>query len=150
MLLLDSDLSQGRADEIKYEDKTRIVTYSATVPRTARVAGPQGDLTARRIEIVLAKEGNAVERLEAYTAVTMKIDTRTASGARLTYHSADERYVMAGGGGLPVSVVDGCRKTTGMTLTFFKSADRIIVDGNEQIRTKTESGGPCAPPRPSR
>jgi lipopolysaccharide transport protein LptA len=148
-LMLDKDLSQGRADEIRYEDKTRIVTYSSTIPRTARVAGPQGDLTAGRIDIVLAKEGSAAERLEAYRTVTMKIDTRTASGARLTYHNADERYVMTGATGQPVSVVDGCRRTTGMTLTFFKSADRIIVDGNEQIRTKTESGGPCTPP-PSR
>jgi hypothetical protein len=120
------------------------------MPRTARVAGPQGDLTARRIEIVLAKEGSAAQRLEAYTAVSMKIDTRTASGARLTYHNADERYVMVGATGQPVSVADGCRRTTGNTLTFFKSTDRIIVDGNEQIRTKTESGGPCTQPRPSR
>ena len=32
----------------------------------------------------------------------------------------------------------------GKTLTFFKAADRIIVDGNEEIRTQTKSGGPCS------
>jgi hypothetical protein len=31
-------------------------------------------------------------------------------------------------------------------LTFFKAADRIIVDGNEEIRTQTKTGGPCAAP----
>jgi hypothetical protein len=30
-------------------------------------------------------------------------------------------------------------------LTFFKSTDRIIVDGNEQKRTETQFK-PCAPP----
>jgi hypothetical protein len=37
-------------------------------------------------------------------------------------------------------------------LTFFKSTDRIIVDGNEEIRTQTRNGvspGCTAPPAPT-
>ena len=34
-------------------------------------------------------------------------------------------------------------KPRAKTLTFFKSADRIIVDGNEELRTQTKRGGPC-------
>jgi hypothetical protein len=45
---------------------------------------------------------------------------------------------------VPVKVIDNCRETMGKTLTFFKTADRIIVDGNEEIRTQTKRGGPCA------
>jgi hypothetical protein len=44
---------------------------------------------------------------------------------------------------VPVTIVEGCRQTTGRTLTFFKSTDNIIIDGNEEIRTRTTSGGPC-------
>ena len=37
-----------------------------------------------------------------------------------------------------MTIVDECgRETTGRTLTFFKATDRIVVDGNEQIRTQT-------------
>ena len=43
--------------------------------------------------------------------------------------------------GAPVTIVDECgRETTGRTLTFFKATDRIVVDGNEQIRTQTKGG----------
>ena len=47
--------------------------------------------------------------------------------------------------GTPVTIVDECgRETTGRTLTFFKATDRIVVDGNEQIRTQTKGGsGNC-------
>jgi hypothetical protein len=41
-------------------------------------------------------------------------------------------------------VLERCNETIGKTLTFFKTADRIIVDGNDEIRTQTKSGGgPC-------
>ena len=36
---------------------------------------------------------------------------------------------MAGSGASPVSIRESCRDTTGRTLTFFKSTDRVIVDG---------------------
>jgi phage baseplate assembly protein gpV len=78
---------------------------------------------------------------------------RTATGGRLTYHAAAEQYDMAGTATAPVKVVDACREITGKTLTFYKSADRITVDGNEEIRTETKSGGSCASssqPRASR
>jgi hypothetical protein len=118
------------------------------------LGGPQGDLRAERIEIALAKEGNSVERLEGYTRVTLKLDKRTAVGARLTYYASDERYVMSAAGTTPVTITDvqtapsgavSCRETTGRTLIFYKSTDRIIVDGNEQNRIEMQVK-PCAPP----
>ena len=180
-LELDTGASIGTGDEIRYDDEKRIVTYSA-VPlpptsgrgtgspgarsgeaadarraapvRDAQLGGPQGDLRAERIEIVLEKQGNKVERLEGYTRVTLKLDTRTVVGARLTYYASDERYVMSAAGTTPVRITDpqtsatgavSCRETTGRTLTFYKSTDRIVVDGNEQNRTQMQIM-PCAPP----
>jgi hypothetical protein len=50
--------------------------------------------------------------------------------------------------GLPVKIEEECRETTGRTLTFFKSADRIVVDGNEQKRTEVKGAtAPCSGPR---
>ena len=48
--------------------------------------------------------------------------------------------------GTPVQFTEDCRVTTGRTLTFFGSAGRIIVDGNDATRTTTKGGGRCAPP----
>lgn len=179
-LELDTGLSVGLADEIRYDDEKRLVTYSATpIPptsergsgsagarsggpeakraatvRDAQLRGPQGDLRAERIEIVLAKQDNKVERLEGYTRVTLKLDARTATGARLTYFASEEKYVMSAAGTTPVTVIDphttasgavSCRWTTGRTLTFFKSADTIRVDGNDQNRIETQIK-PCPPP----
>jgi lipopolysaccharide export system protein LptA len=179
-LELDTGLSTGAANEIRYDDEKRLVTYS-TVPlpptsdrgaasrarsggpvdarravpvRDAQLRGPQGDLRAERIEIVLEKEGNKVERLEGYTGVTLKLEMRTAVGSRLTYHARDEKYVLSATGTIPVTISDpqtsasgavSCRETTGRTLTFFKSTDSIDVDGNEQKRTETRITK-CAPP----
>jgi lipopolysaccharide export system protein LptA len=176
---LETGRVSGSGHDIRYTDASRTMTYSAepvaptkgrgTVPtaaasggrgslapvREAQVKGPQGDLHAERIEIVLAKSENRTERLEAFTSVRLKTETRSAVGARLTYHAADERYVMSGTGAVPVTIVSTtteagaaaptCRQTTGRTLTFFKSTDRINVDGNEETRTETRNT-PCALP----
>jgi lipopolysaccharide export system protein LptA len=151
-MMLDKGRTEGRANEIRYDEAARTVTYSAgavaptsgqaaSVP-LAQVSGPDGDLRAERIEIVLAREENGVDRLEAYNRVTMVVGARTATGTRLTYHASEERYVISSTGVTPVSIRESCQETTGRTLTFFKSSDRIIVDGNETRRTETK---PCKP-----
>jgi lipopolysaccharide export system protein LptA len=171
-LVFENGVSTGRAAEIRYDDAKRVISYISDIPAApattrgrgaalpnpplitpvptagqALLSGPQGDLRADRIEVMLARNGNRLERLEAFTNVSARVDTRVATGARLTYYAEDERYVLVGASPVPVRVIDGCRDTSGKTLTFFKTADRIIVDGNEEIRTQTKSGGPCpAPP----
>ena len=87
-----------------------------------------------------------LDRLEAYTEVNVRLDRRVATGDRLTYHADDERYVMTGIATVPVRIIEECRETTRQNLTFFKSADRIIVDGNEEVRTQSSRSGPCPQP----
>jgi LPS export ABC transporter protein LptC len=172
-LALESGASIGRANEIRYEDARHLVTYSppviagaraggppAPVPPTMQpqLSGPQGELRADRIEVVLAEGGGGLDRLEAYTNITMQVDPgtptrRTVTGGRLTYRAASEQYDVVGTAAVPVTVTESCRGLKGKTLTFYKSTARIIVDGNEEIRTETKSGGPCsqsAAPRPAR
>ena len=159
-IVLETGASVGRAVEIRYDDAARLIAYGPALPakvtkpnpvavalptNAAQLIGPQGDLRAARIEVLLAKDASRAERLEAYGDVRAKVDTRVATGDRLTYHADDERYVMTGVATVPVKIVEECRETSGRTVTFFKSAERVIVDGNEEIRTQSRSGGtPCA------
>jgi lipopolysaccharide export system protein LptA len=177
---LESGRTTGGGHEIKYVDASRTVTYSAapvgptrgrgvasaggttptgrgvaTLVQDAQVTGSQGDLHAGRIDVVLAKPDNRMERLEASTNVTLKMETKSATGARLTYNAAKEQYVISGERTIPATVVvttaatstapQSCREWSGRTLTFDKSTDTIIVDGNAESRTDTRNI-PCALP----
>lgn len=126
----------ARADSLAYDEKSRKATYL----RDAQVSGPQGDLRAGRIEVILSESGKALGRLEAYTSVTLLDASREAVGDRLTYLDGEGRYTMQGA---PVRIVSQCRDISGRTLTFFRSTDTIIVDGNQETRTQTKGGAAC-------
>jgi lipopolysaccharide export system protein LptA len=132
--------SIASAKDLHYEDALRRATYTTD----AHVNGPPGDCHADRIELYFGEEGSALERAEAYRSVKLIADARTSTGDRLTYFAADARYVMVGA---PVRIVEECRETTAKTLTFWRSTDRILADGNEEIRTLTKKGGTCVEPR---
>jgi lipopolysaccharide export system protein LptA len=157
-IVLDTGNSIAHAAEIRYADAAHTITYTSiknalgAVAAQAQLSGPQGDLRADRIEVLLAPQGGHINRLEAYTSVSLKLDMRNAAGERLTYFADEERYVMSGAGSKSVKVIEKCRETTGRTLTFFKSTDRIIVDGNEEQRTQTRNGvsAACGTPAPAR
>jgi len=115
----------------------RKLTYTGD----AHMTGPQGDMTATKIELFLKPSGDELDRAEAYEKMTLREQNRTTIGNRLTYTTADEKYVITGA---PVEITDECgRVTTGHTLTFVKATDTIVVDGNDQIRTQTKGGGKC-------
>ncbi|HXE81237.1 MAG TPA: LPS export ABC transporter periplasmic protein LptC [Vicinamibacterales bacterium] len=121
----------------EYEEAHRRATYT----RDARVTGPQGDVQADRIELYFVEGGGSLDRAEAYDHVQMKDPQRSATGHRLTYFGDEGRYVMTG---TPVKIVRECDETFGKSLTFWRSTDRILVDGNEGNRTLTKTGGTCA------
>ena len=131
----------ARGETMRYDDAARTATYATT----ARMSGPQGDLAADRIALVLGSEGRALERIEGQGSVVARVEGRDARGATLTHLTSDGRYVLTG---TPVQFTEDCRVTTGRTLTFFGAAGRIIVDGNDATRTTTKGGGKCGPPPP--
>ena len=69
--------SIATSKDLHYEDAVRRATYTTD----AHVNGPQGDLRAVKIEMYLIEGGGSLERVEAYDAVTLKADERTAIGA---------------------------------------------------------------------
>ena len=130
----------ARGESLTYDDQTRTATYATG----AQMSGPEGDLKADKIALVLAAASRTLERIEGEGEVEARVSARDARGARLTYHAADERYVLTGS---PVRFTENCRVTTGRTLTFFGTAGKLIVDGNEAARTVTTGGGRCEPPK---
>ena len=123
-------LTIATGKDMHYEDELRRATYTTN----AHMNGPQGDLRGVEDRVVSRGGRRTLERAEAYDDVIIKTDERTSTGNRMTYFAADERYLMKG---TPVKVVENCRETAGKTLTFWRATDRILVDGNEEIRTQT-------------
>ena len=70
-----------------------------------------------------------VERIVAEGKVVIAQPTRHATGDRLVYTAADDKFVLTGG---PPCIFDAERgKITGDSLTFFRHDDRVLVEGRE-------------------
>ena len=122
--------SVATAREMVYEDRVRRATYTGD----ARLNGSEGDLAADRIEVYLVEGGGQMDRLEGYGAVTIRTpEGRKASGVRLTYRAASDEYELTGS---PATYEDESGETTGNSLTFSRSTDRIVVDGKGLRRTE--------------
>jgi lipopolysaccharide transport protein LptA len=132
----------GRAASFTYSDQSRMATYATT----ATLDGDQGNLRAEKIALKLATGENTLDGLDADGQVTALVDRRTVTGTHLTYSPADDRYIV---NGAPVKMVDAeCQELSGRTLTFWKASDRVLVDGNDEVRTQTKGGGKCTAASP--
>lgn len=129
--------NMGTSKEFNYEDARRLATYTGDV----HLNGPNGDVTARKFEAFLKESGSELERAEAHdetNSLTLREQGRTTTGTHLTFTSADDQYVVTG---LPVTIVDQCkRETKGRTLTFRRATDTIQIDSNDRARTQTKGG----------
>ncbi|MGA7559071.1 MAG: LPS export ABC transporter periplasmic protein LptC [Terriglobales bacterium] len=117
----------------KEEDAT-ITGRQMTVfllPRSQSKVGTAAGTTAGTAS-GLASPGQ-VDRIIAEDRVVITQPTRHATGDRLVYTSADDRYVLTGGPlSGPPSIFDAEQgKTTGDSLTFYRHDDRVLVDGRE-------------------
>jgi lipopolysaccharide export system protein LptA len=128
------------ADELDYREDLRRLTSTGR----AHVDGPQGDLLGRQIELYL-RDDNTLDRVEAYDEVELRLreSGRLATGARLSFTAEDRKYVMSG---TPVRIVGDCRESTGPVLTFYRSADKILIDGQQTSRTRVTSESECTEP----
>ena len=128
------------AEDLVYDDQGRKATYTTD----ARMNAPEGDVRGKKLELFLSPAADTLERAEAYEDVSLRSGNRSSFGARMSYFAADQRYVVSGS---PVRIYEQmpaeCRETIGRTLTFYRSTDSISVDGNEESRTRTTSGGKC-------
>jgi len=129
-------LTTARADELVYDESRRQATFRGTREQPANMQGPEGNITAPRIEVFLQADGNTLERAEAYEKVTARLEgDRTATGTRMTYLAKSRRYDMTG---RPLVVTRRftdknaggkvtCEKIEGASLTFDRSTDSVSV-----------------------
>ena len=78
-----------------------------------------------------------LDHLVAKSNVVVKQPTRRAEGKTLVYTAADDKFVLTGG---PPSIFDAERgKITGVSLTFFRGDDRVLVEGEASTPVVTQT-----------
>ena len=107
-----------------------------------------GQPQCRQIGAAARQRGERARQARSHRRRHRRLSTSAPSPARgLTYSPADDKYVVLGA---PVKMIDAdCQETNGKTLTFWKASDRVVVDGNNEVRTQTKGGGKCTatPPK---
>src|SRR5258708_334155 len=133
---------------LNYADVERRIFLDGGV--TAK--GSDTTLTAQQMTVFLRSRSESqtaagpatpgqVERIVAEGKVVITQPTRHATGDRLVYTAAEDKFVLAGGssGGSP-SIFDAERgKITGDSLTFYRHDDRVLVEGRETSPTVTRT-----------
>ena len=148
MLLEDTDpktkkrtltRTTGRGDRFDYDEAKRLAVYTGSGKTQANIVGPQGDVTADRIELYMKEGSNELERAVAKGNVFAKESNRNARGNDLIYTASDDLYVMTG---TPVIAIEhtppSCKKTTAPTITFKRSVENVTAGGNTAVASKTE------------
>jgi lipopolysaccharide export system protein LptA len=78
-----------------------------------------------------------LDHLIAKGNVIVQQPTRRAEGKTLVYTAADDKFVLTGG---PPSIFDAERgKITGVSLTFFRGDDRVLVEGEASTPVVTQT-----------
>jgi lipopolysaccharide export system protein LptA len=116
------------------------------------VKGSDATMTADRMTVFLRPRSESpvagspgtpgqVDRIVAEEKVIVTEPTRHATGERLVYTAAEDKFVLTGGPlSGPPSIFDAERgKTTGDSLTFYKRDDRVLVEGNKTSPTVTRT-----------
>jgi lipopolysaccharide export system protein LptA len=69
--------------------------------------------------------------------VIVQQPSRRAEGQNLVYTASDDKFVLTGG---PPSIFDAERgKITGVSLTFFRADDRVLVEGEASTPVVTQT-----------
>jgi lipopolysaccharide export system protein LptA len=78
-----------------------------------------------------------LDRIIASGSVVVTQPNRHANGDKLAYTASDDAFVLTGG---PPSIFDAEHgKITGVSLTLYRTDDRVIVDGNSSSPAVTET-----------
>jgi lipopolysaccharide export system protein LptA len=120
--------------KLTYTDSDRIIHYeggvhatSADFSASAKTLNayllPHSQTSANQS---LASPGQ-LDRLVAEGNVVIQQPNRRAEGQKLVYTAANDKFVLTGG---PPSIFDAEQgKITGVSLTFFRRDDRVLVEG---------------------
>ena len=132
------------SSRLTYVDAERRIRFEADVSAKA----VDFSVLAHRMDVFLkargekptneaVEGGSQLERIVAEGNVRIDQTTRHAQGDRLTYTAADDKFVLSGG---PPSIFDAEHgKITGVSLTLFRSDDRVLVEGRDTSPSVTQT-----------
>jgi len=152
-VLIQSDRSEENAPgkstpiaitstRLTYADNERKAHFEGDVV----AKGADITISARKIDAFLQARGSAnqplseagkLDKIVAQDRVVITQPGRRATGDLLTYTASDDKFVLTGG---PPSIFDAEHgKITGVSLTFFRHDDRVLVEGNNLSPTVTQT-----------
>ena len=131
----------ARSNEMTYDDAEKKAVFRGDT------AIRQGEMSTKSPEatLLLDAQGAGVESLVAGSPVDVTFGVRKASGAKATYEPKAGTLTIVGD---KVRMKDPEQEIEGRSLTLHLADDRILVDGQEQVRTETIIRGRKEPPGP--
>ncbi|MBS1849996.1 MAG: LPS export ABC transporter periplasmic protein LptC [Acidobacteria bacterium] len=145
---------------VQIDKKGKITPVAVTASQLTysdgdRKAHLQGDVVAKGGDLVISaaamdvffhprggESGNQtsagrIDRIVAQQNVVITQPRRRAVGEELVYTAEDDKFVLSGG---TPSIFDAeLGKITGVSLTFFRADDRVLVEGNQTSPTVTRT-----------
>jgi lipopolysaccharide export system protein LptA len=129
---------------LAYNDADRKIILDGGV--TAK--GNDVTMTAREMTVFLRSRAQSagtsngatpgqLDRIVADGGVVITQPSRRATGERLEYLAADDKFVLTGGSPSIFDAEHG--KITGDSLTFFRRDDRVLVEGRDTSPTTTRT-----------
>jgi lipopolysaccharide export system protein LptA len=132
------------ATKLTYADSERRAHYEGGVV----AHGAEFTTAAKTADAYLAAHGQTsgnqgfagpgqLDRMVAEGDVIVQQPKRRAEGQRLVYTAAEDKFVLTGG---PPSIFDAEQgKITGVSLTFFRRDDRVLVEGGASTPVVTQT-----------
>ncbi len=132
------------AAKLTYADSERRVHYEGGVA----VKGSDFTAAAKTIDAYLLPRSQTsnnqsfagpgqLDRMVAQNDVIVQQPKHRAEGQNLVYTAADDKFVLTGG---PPSIFDAEQgKITGVSLTFFRHDDRVLVEGEASTPVVTQT-----------
>ncbi len=132
------------AAQLTYADSERRVHYEGGV----LAKGADFSASAKTADAYLLSRSQAsgnqtvagpgqLDRMVAQDNVVVQQPNRRAEGQTLVYTAADDKFVLTGG---PPSIFDAEQgKITGVSLTFFRRDDRVLVEGEASTPVVTQT-----------
>jgi lipopolysaccharide export system protein LptA len=127
---------------LTYADNERQAHFEGDVV----AKGADVSITAKTMDAFLQARGTAnqplsgagkLDKIIAADQVVIIQPGRRATGDHLSYTASDDKFVLTGG---PPSIFDAEHgKITGVSLTFFRHDDRVLVEGNNLSPTVTQT-----------
>jgi len=138
-------ISAGR---LNYADTDRIahyeggviakgIAFTATAQTMDAYLRPRSQTVGNQQVASHLAEPGQLDHLVAEGHVIVQQPGRRAEGRKLVYTADDDKFVLTGG---PPSIFDAERgKITGVSLTFFRGDDRVLVEGEASTPVVTQT-----------